>query len=145
MLIGTMSVSVLGVVRCESWWTCLVLTHISRLHTGRSWSRRREWTSFISSLLTAVMHGLLLPDHWSLELSERKILSHWGLRSSPLSQASVFNITCLMLTHDRCFTLKVKSAGMLFCSRTLLHFYTVTNGCAMKLPGTSTVLCSFEG
>lgn len=61
MLIRTMSVSVLGVVQSESWCTCVVLTRNSQLQIGRSWSRWREWTSFIRSVLTGVMYGVLLP------------------------------------------------------------------------------------
>lgn len=57
-----MSASVLGVVRSGSRSTCVVLTHICQLQIGRSWSRQREWTSFINSLLTGVMHGVLLHD-----------------------------------------------------------------------------------
>lgn len=96
-LISAMLVSVLPV------WSesChMVLTHISQLQIGRPQRRTKERTSFISALLTGVMHGVLFTDKPLLPGTDRKGNT---LQIFPLSTASVFNITSLIFTDDSCF------------------------------------------
>lgn len=100
MLIGTMSV--LGVVQSESWRKCVALTKISQLQIGRSWSRRREWTSLISPCWQVWCIGSYCPtSHSLLELSERKILCPWRLHSFPpraQPQCLILHPSCLRMT-----------------------------------------------
>lgn len=117
--ISTMPVSVLGVVQCGA------DPHLSA----------SNWQELGQICGTGLFHKLPADrcDAWGLIA---RAASHpWSCQggkycapgrqhSFPQSTASVFNITSLMLTHDRCFTLKVESAGILcFCRSIQLHIY----------------------
>lgn len=114
------SVSVLP-VWSESCHTYMVLTHISQLQTGRPQRRTKERTSFTSSPLTGVMHGVLFTDKPLLPGTDRKGNTlQRGCKSFPWAQL-------LCLTSHRSYlqmtvAFKVKSAGMLFAAAACFTF-----------------------
>lgn len=131
--ISAMSVGVLP-VWSESCHAYMVLTHISQLQIGRPQRRTKERTSFISSPLTGVMHGVLFTDQPLLPGTDRggNTLQR-GCKSFPWAQP-------LCLTSHRSYSqmtvdFKVKSAGMLFVAAacfTFTEFQTLRPGICLE-------------